>query len=721
MNDTTTDPLAHASEKPNLTALITECERAQNNQVCSFARIRTAEEERYQQREGRDGSGQLWQRNLSDKTKIVRPYDGCPDPDSQLTDEICENEVDLDLTARGMAQMGVSSTHITPLTSAQSAELTAVARWVEKALADDLDEVEELLAQMKANTGVAVLNPGWRERYELVERTLDLESFIVQTAQAVGPDEARALYTAILDPTLEPQAIDAVQQLFAYLPKGRAKQIVRDLRKEGTAVFLDRQLAEKGPSLRALIPGYNYFISGSQGKLKQARLHLVIERLYQADLEATAVDNDWNEEWVQRVIGTAGQYSAVGDRMREKSSTADLQGEDMSIEVWTTSVLQFDPETKAAGIYCTVFSPHVQPDGGRSEAAESDYAHHYLLDFAHRSPPFILARREVTGPGVFDSRGVPDITVGNSQAIRNLQKAGLARAHLEVNPPRAFVGFGGTKLGDWNAPGGRIDSLMPNAEVKDLGPARGNPAVGEASIERLERSTHRLFAFPDNEIHPARWQPRALRKSKRALAPWRQCFTQLVVLCYQNLNEYELSDIIGHFPLLTLPDVLGHRVTLTYDPRGLDNDWRKATLETMVQLLQIDRGGLLDTGKMIKLIGSLTDPTLMDEIIQNSAGASAALYKKVSSDVMEIMAGNPPPMVEMDATAEMQLKMAMQIIGQNERYQQQLQQDAQVAENFKTYVKNLQHSNQETSISPTQGRLGVAQMPQRPVGGTSLK
>jgi len=314
------------------------------------------------------------------------------------------------------------------------------------------------------------------------------------------------------------------------------------------------------------------------------------------------------------------------------------------------------------------------------------------------------------------------LTTSNSQVIRNLQKAGLARAHLEVDPPRAFLGFGGSQISDWNKPGAKVSSMMPGADVKELGPQRGNPQVGEMAINRVEAQTHRLFAFPDAEVHPARWQPRALRKSKRALQPYRQALTQMVVLCYQNFDEYELAEIIGHWPQLKLEDVLQHRITLTFDPRGLDNDWRKETLATLVQLLSIDKGGLMDTGLMIQLIGSYTDPTLMQAIVKDPEGAQAALYRKVMNDIGDIMSGNPPPLVEMDASAGMQLKMAMQIIGQNERWQQQLQQDQVAAENLKTYVKNLQHSEQETTISPQQGRLGVAQMPQRPVQrGASLE
>lgn len=714
MKEKANDRLAHASVTPDVGALLEECLRAQNNQLCNFNAIKVNEAERYQLRDGKDGSGQLWQKNLADRAKIVRPYDGCPDPDVPLTDEICENEVDLDLTAHAMAQFGAMTVHLGQLSAAQVAELVAMARWVRQAITEDLDDAEELLAQMKATNGVAVLNPGWLEKYELVERTLDLESFVVQTAEAFGPEAARALQTAILDPSLEAVATSAIEEMFAWLPAQRARKIVRDLRTQGQAVFLDKMLAEKRPTVRTLIPGYNYFVSGSAGDIKKARLHLVIERMQQAELEAVAADRGWNKEFVAAAIGTAGQYSSLAEDMRQKKVTAEIETEDLSIEIWTTSVLQYDPELGAAGIYCTVFSPHVQPAAADPTTAQH-FAEHYLCDYAHRCPPFVLARREVTGPGMFDSRGVPDITVGNAQAIRQLQKANLARAHLEVNPPRAFIGYGGTKVQDWNTPGASIPMSAGITDVKDLGPSRGNPAVAEANMERLARDTHRLFAFPDAEVHPARWQPRSLRKSRRALAPWRQCYTQLVVLCYQNLEEWELAQILGRPPLLKLEDVLHHRITLAFEPRALDNDWRKDTLETFVQLLQMDRGGLMDTGKLLRIIGSMTDPVLMDEIVQNPAGAQAALFDKVANTVMQIMAGNPPPLVEMDPTAEMQLRMAMQVIGQNPRYQEILRADAEVAENFKTYIKNLQHSNQETQISPVQGRLGVANEPQRPV------
>lgn len=722
------DPLAYASETPDIGALIQEFEYAQNTGPCRPEAIATAEDVRYNRWEGKSNppDGLRRQKNAPNGV-IVRPYDGRPDSDVQLTDEIIEYTVDLMVAAHQRAQLGATTTHVTQLTAAQSAELTAVARWVQQVIADDIEDDEELLAQMTATIGWAVLHPGWKERWELVERELDLEAFIVQIAQGFGPEAARQLYTAILDPNLETIAVQIVQQLFAYVPAPRVKTIVRELREEGRTNFLDKQLAEKRPCIRTLIPGYNYFVSGTAGKLEKARGHLVIERFYCADLEATAAANGWNPEFVEAVKSTAGKFSTYGEAMRDKSTVWN-DGDDHSIEIWTTHVQQFDEEIGAAGIYCTTFSPHLKPGGnhpgGRAfgDTPKSWYAKHYLLGYSHGKAPFIESRLEVVGPALDDTRGVPEITRSNQKVIKDLQDAGIARTHLEVNPPRAFIGFGGTKTDDWNRPGASIPSMMPGADVRDLGPVKGSPREAEMAINRIENTTYRQFALPDAEVHPARWQPRQMRRARRALSPWQEAYWQLTVLCYQELDPAELTAIIGREPQLTVQDLLRHRITLTFDARTLDNDWTSLVLDYTIKLLGIDSGGLMDRGVIIDIALRNLDPTFVNLVMRSPAGAQAKLYDQVEQDVTSIILGNPPPMREMDASAGMQLQMAFAVLGKNDKYKQVAQRDPEVAKNLETYMKNLEHSAQQTQLSPVQGRLGVAAMPERPVQkGNSLE
>lgn len=721
MKYTNTDMLAHASAIPDISALVQECERAQNSGPCHPGVIGSAEDTQFNRRSGKSypPDGKRWQKNAA-QGEVVRPYDGAPDSDVHLTDELVLSEVDILMMAADSAQLRTSTTHLNTLTAAQQAELRAVSEWCERASRDDMRDDLELAAQMTAKLGWSVLNPGWLERWELVERPLDMESFVVEVAQSFGPEAASALYASILDPTLEDTAVATVQQLFAHLPRNRTRTIVRELREKGTTTFLDKKLGEKRPTLRTLIQGYNYFNSGAAGKIGKARLHLVIERFHQADFENTAAGNGWNAGFVARAIGTAGQFSSLGEAMQDKAVSLEQGVADQSIEIWTTTTFQFDEDAGAAGYYCTTFSPHVLP--GADGTTEEHYAKHYLLAYACGAP-FVQTRRMVEGPGLDDTRGVPEMVRGDQAILKMLQDAIVARGHLEVDPPRAFIGFGGSKITEWNKPGGKIESFMPGATVADLGPARGSPQVGELAIERVENGTRRRFALPNNTdgSHPSAWQMRQARIVKRFLSALAEARTQQVVLCYQELEPWELAEIIGRPPQLTLEDVLKHRVSLSFDVRGLDPDWRTDLIATVTTLLGMDKGGVIDTNKAVSLLGSVFDPTLIAEITRDEAGASAALYRKVQNDINDIMLGNPPPMVEMDATAGMQLQMAMQIIGQNEEYQQVLQRDAKRKENMETYVKNLQHSQQETQISPQQGRLGVAAQPQRPVQQGSPK
>ena len=713
MNPTQDDPLAHASATPDVSAIIEAFESAQRAGPCRPGILALAEDTRFNRWSGKSSppDGKRWQKNLP-AGELVKPYDGKPDTEIQLTDELIEQEVDLDITAHAMANLGATTTNITPLTAQAEEELVKVARWVQRAIADELPMTEELLAQIKALRGWAVLNPGWREDWQLIEREIDGETIKGQVAVTQGPEAAAALSVILLDPSLEETAADVIASLYPHLSDAKARKAARELRETGSAKFLDKQLSGKGPCIRALIPGYNYFALGTGGGIEDARGHLVIERMHQSKLESVGAVNEWNEEFIEMAITTQGQYSSYGEVMRDKSYAQDAAG-DTSMEIWTAHLQQFDPETGATGWYCTTLSPHLKLGMGETNK-ERYYAKHYLLSYGHGKAPFIQARRDVTGPALDDARGVPDVTRGNQETMKMLQDALVARAHLEVDPPRAFIGFGGSKTEGWNVPGAGL-RLEYGADVKDLSPTRGNPEVAEQAISRLVKDTYRQFALPSAETHPALWQPRQMRRAKSALAPWREAYWQMVVLAYQELDATELALIIGHWPQNKLEDILRHRITLRFDARALDHDWTADTLEFFIKMLGIDNSGLMDRGPIIAAGLNMKDPTLAQAVLRSPAGAQAALYRQVSQDIAEIMLGNPPQLRENDASAGMQLQMAFAVIGRNPRYQQVIQQDPQIKENLNTYVENLQHNEQETSISPIQGRTGVQAMPQGPI------
>lgn len=711
------DPLARASAVPDVAALIKEFEYATLNGITNISNIGAAEDVQYNRRKGKSNppDGKRWQKNFP-ANEVVRPYDGAPDCDISLADELVLAEVDMDLTAYANARISATSTHLTALTAAQVAELRSVAEWCKRVVGPELADDLELLSQMKAKLGWSVLNPGWLERWELFTHEVDMEQLMMNAAQSPEGTVQKLLPVIILDPTLEAQAIELVSQSYPHLDKTEARRVVRELREQGHTSFLDKQLAEKRPTIRTLIQGYNYFVSGCGGKLSKARGHLVIERFFQADLEATAAANGWNPEFVERAIATAGQYSKYGEAMRLKSMIERQDAQDKSIEIWTSYVLQYDEATQASGVYCTTFSPHVVPSAGVDTDNEY-FAKHYLLAFAHGRPPFVQVRRQVEGPSLDDSRGVPEMVQSDQAVIKDLTDSYLVRAKMEVDPPRAKIGAGWTRMTEGIKPGQMLETVMPGSDIKELGPSRGNPAVGETAINRVDAMSRRRFALPNNTdgSHPMSWQMRQMRVTKRFLGAFEEAFSQLVILCYQEFEPWELEEIIGRAPQLTLEDVLRHRITLTFDARGMDTDWTQTVLDFVIKLLGIDNGGLMDRGPIIQMALAYIDPAIVQTVMRSPEGASAALYRKVENDISSIMLGNPPQLAQNDASAGMQMQMAFAVVGKNKNYQQILQNNEEVANNLKTYLENLKHNDQEANISPVQGRLGVQAMPQQPV------
>lgn len=713
MNNSTRDPLAHASEEPDVTALIEEFENAQNEGPYRAGKIARAEDIRYNRWPGKSNppDGCRWKANNGGD--IVRPYDGRPDLDVNLTDELCSAIVDIDVMAWSQAHINAEATHLNQMTAAQSGELAAVGRWIKKVTGRDARRGVELLSQMKTMLGWCIINPGWSERWGLIERQLNLQEMIQSSVQLPPGHPLRQFPMLILDPETETQAVAMAQNVFPSLKKSDARRVVRELRDEQETEFMERILEEKRPTFKVLIPGYNFFVSGGAEDIQCIRGALVVERFYQAQLESIAKDNDWNEEFVAEVIGTMGSFSTYGEALKLKAVQRTDDVRDKGIELWTTYVRQMDVDTGAAGIYCTTFSPHLRPSHQKSE--DAFYAKHYLLEYAHGQYPFAQSELEVSGPALDDSRGVPEMVQSDQEAIKKHQDALAIRAQWETMPAQVFTGAGWSKTQEKLSPGSRV-TAPPGSSVTTVGIDRGSAEFGEQFVERIEAGTRRRFALPNSTdgSHPSSWQMRQLRSTKRALACWEDAYTQMAVLTYQYLSPEELTAIIGKPPQLTVEDMLQHRLTLTFEPRALDSDWIKTVLDFIQQLMMFDKGGLIDTGPLIKIGLSYIDPTIIQEVLRDEKGASQALYKQVENDISSIVLGNPPKLVEMDASAEMQLQMAMAVVGKNPRYQQVLMKDPEIQENFQTYIKNLEHSNQQTSISPIQGRLGVQASPETP-------
>lgn len=713
MERSTLDPLAHGSSKPDVAALQKEFQLAlegshHGGQSLTLA---GAEQTRYNAREGRDGSGRLRQKNCNQGTQ-VRPYDGRPDSDSELSDTIINAQVDIDLTVLHKGRPSVSATHISQMTAAEIAQVTALINWMRRGpLLEDLIDDGELLSQVKNMNGWAVLHPCWRTKYSLRRDRVTMQQIAAMAAAAaqLNPEHPIAQAVALIDdPTLEEPAVKLWLQAYPSLSKRVARRNIRELREQRETELLVQEKVFAGPALEALIPGVNFFVSAETGKLKNARLCVKLENYSQARLEAKELSDGWDPEFIAAAVGTMSKSS-----LAQGNVSSDEQNR--NIEILTAYVFALDEQQECEAIYCTVFSNHVP----------ELFAKHWVLDSAHGEQPFIGVRTEVLGLRPCDSRGIPEVTRTAQFAVKDAQDAVLL--DLELSTPSMIKRTGASM------------SKLP-LEITPGGVFNGNPGVNfepvnltqfskpELALKLIEMFYKRQQDYhglptPNTESHPSRWQMRQARNGLRWLSAWGQAFWQLCVMCLEEYSEAELTAILGAPPLITAEKLLRHQVQLDFDTRMLDNEWMLEVAKTLSQyVFPVDRTGATDMNKYIRLVLGSMFPGLDNELARDEAGAQQAVFNEVAADVAWIMQGNEArAYVQNDPTAGMKLQYLKQILANNPAYQIELtpalptpqgpqpnpQFNPLKFERLQKYEENLRHSFQETQISPSQGRLGV--------------
>ena len=730
--ETVTDPLALVGDTPDILTLHAEYTRAwtqtqqsQSGKLSGLVGLAAAEDVRYCRWPGQTPDG-LKHQNVLPEGKRAMPYDCAPDTRIPFADETINAITDVLVAAFWGARINPKPTHTTRLTMQQVAEWRAVIAWmIHGPLKSRLIKQVDYLAQMAHTFGHAWLHPTWKLRYGLKQMTLNRDELVQQAAASPQDSIARQLVTILLDPTLEDQAVEVFQQYYPTVSKANARAAVKELREEGDCEFTIAEQQENAPQLDVLLSWVDLITPCETTDIQTARMATVRRFLTEAQIEEMANESlpdevRWRRDFCDAVKATRG---LVSDGSNTQQTNRDENRQ--LIEIAVTHHKGIDPETGATAIYCTVWSPHLQT-GNRSDTML--YGQHYLLDYAHCQYPLIEYGTEVIGKRADDARGVPEVLQTIQTEVKR-QYDGLAIfTELSLTPPLAApLGMG--KLPPEFGP---LALMRTNPGQGQWTPIRltegADPGVAFKLIEDKKKWRDEYFGLARPDTHPARATARMQRLVNRWLLAWGETLWQLSVLTYQNTPPAELAAIIGRNPLLTADDLMKHRLNLTFDVRGMDNEWVKEMVSQVGNILQTDTGGMVDRSKLTGVLLAYLDPTLAEEVTTDQQGAANAIYEKVRNDVVAIMAGNQPMLVQNDPTAQMKLKFAMEIVQGNPEYMAQLieahPQTGQPNPNFnpgkakafETFIANLKHSYQETVLSKQQGRLGVSDIGSAPVG-----
>lgn len=715
MND---DPILTATNRPSkesLDHLISEFARC-SPVADGWDRLTSADEVRFCRWAGQDVDGK---KHDNGEERPAFPWDGASDSQPMLADSIIGEIVDIQQTAFWAAVTRAKAS----ATEANQYAVTLIDHFVNTVMTSQLATEVELSAQYMNHYGWVLLQPTWEVRLAMRSQEVGLDA-LVQLVQSVAPSQQFATFVDLLiDPMREEEALAVMRQIWevyakAQLPikeielpaikDGTLRKVLKGLRTDGKAQIPVPFVAKNGPAIYARRPWEEIFVAGDTMDLQEARIIFMREWVSVADLRARSAEEGYDEAWIDEAIKHKGQKlssapnSSLASVSVIRGSFTEATPAD-SVEV-VHGFYRAVTDDDIPGIYCTTFHPKVKA------AANGDllYAKHTLVDYPHGKYPFVAGRRERWCRVLTASRGIPEIVRTWQNQEKALDDGIIDWTSIGVIPP---VNTYKTPFDTRYKFGPAVQNLVqPGKEPQFMAvPSSGVMPALEA-LQRLNRKICRYFGLDHPEVPPEVVRTKKGAIVSRFLIMWTEAFEHLALMAQRYMSDEEFSRATGapkgwlnqrrqQFGVLA--------VDLSFDVRELNEELTMKRIEAVNKaVLPADVQGVIQRNKWIQLMLRAINPTWSKELVMPASEASDKLFQDVKSDIAQMFLGNPPKMVQNDATAQAKLQFASQIVQANPFYQEALKQQGRFQELMQLYVENLTFSVTQDRNKQI-GRIGV--------------
>jgi hypothetical protein len=351
------------------------------------------------------------------------------------------------------------------------------------------------------------------------------------------------------------------------------------------------------------------------------------------------------------------------------------------------------------GIYLTVFSPYTTKDSRGDEL----YGKHELVTEAGDTYPFEVFTREKTRRSPIESRGVSEITRTWQNEFKAQADMVFDRSSFDTLPPlKVPLRYGQRiKIG----PGVQVSEQRPN-DIGWMEPPRRGAELAFQLMEHIKDRTDRYFGRPNPKIPPVETQ----LHQQAFVHRWLRHMSTVIQRVWGLVQRFDQDERFAAVTATGKPiprDPNKFNFNLHFDVRELDNEFVEKKLQAISQfVLPEDTLGIVDRTKLIRKKLQVIDPSLAEELVVENAEASQKMFDEVNSQIAYMALGNQPKYVENDPSAGIKMQFLQQIVGNNPKYQAQLEQDEQFQQLLQGYAQNLNMSVMQQQNKQV-GRLGV--------------
>jgi len=702
MDSSSSDPLAIATNVPDVGDLLSEYNRAminstQGNLTTKFDDIRFA---RWagQSEDGKKHS------NLRNDGDPAWPFEGASDVRNRLIDSTCNELSALLVTAFERATIRASETELND--TSISGVATTLLHWVrDNKMPLELRREAELGAQYAFQYGWTAFFVGWRQNISKRSQPISMQEIMVMAQQSGSPTLMQ------LPQLIADQAEEAALILQASVPGltlQEAKRMVRELSETGMTTRDEEYVSKNLPEIIALKPWDEVLFPPETSDLQRSRVIFRRTWMSEVEIREKITTEGWNKDWVELAVQMAGKSSTMYN-MNLLPSTELLVYNGINYQNMIEVVYCYTKslDGTAPCIYYTVICPQAAVDHRNDPIS---YAIHERLDYAHGEYPFVEFRRECIRRAIFDTRGVPELASTDQDEVKAQHDSIRDHTAFSTLPPIKVV----KRIGAINkiGPGVSLPVVSPT-DYTFMDPPARQPTVAFELIQRVEASHAAYFGTVNSTVDPRKTQLLQQMLVNTWLLTWRTVFRQMFSLCCQYMSPQEIQRITGG----QLPQNLSaiHNefdLTVKFDVNDLDKEYIAQKIDFLTKVAQLDSGGVLNRNKLTEMMIRAVAPEMAQELILNPQDASRQMFKDVQSDIALMLLGNEALYQQNDPSAQTKLQYAQQIIQANPKAQQALQQDQNFQALFQNYIKSLQMSVMQQQNAQI-GRIGVTPVSQQ--------
>ena len=562
----------------------------------------------------------------------------------------------------------------------KAAVVSGFLKWMRSSYIPDFKRQMELGGNYLMEKGIMVSYVGWNR-----EKRSYLQSVSLEQIQEASPD----LVELILSGQDDEMLLDLIQQSFPDLSSKRAKKAIKDLRKMGVAeIPLPRQTVDS-PVVYACAPDGEVMFPSYISDPQRAPYMFWRTFLTAQELEKKVTNEGWDEEWVENAIkNLRGKDSMYldGEKVKTQTRLPITDDNDLVMVVYAYQRL-IDEEDGSEGIYCTVFHPQTER-----------YAKHELLN-GYDDYPFVVTRLANDQKRMYEVQTFSDILRGPQMQIKTERDSRIDRASFATLPP--IMHPAGRPPSDWG-PGRRVPYRRLGEIAFGPIPPRDDGSV-ESELSMRSQADRAIGLDLENPLSAARQQyyiGKFLDHVKDVLTmAWK---------LYQRMGPDEVFFQVTGNPnpqVMTKgsPDE-DFSIMVSFDSLSNDPDTAETQLKNMVQLVQLDRNGIMDVNKLLEFAASSINPIFADYVLQPVEESQQKVQKNVTDDLAKIFAGIEVPAQPNGAQIAMQL---VQAYVQQPDIAARAQSDEAFAARLQKYAEQYQFQLQQAQNAEI-GKIGTA-------------